>query len=313
MSISDTLAIGSDVPTLRLGLGTMSLTGAGVWGEPSDRDSAKRLLRKAVELGVTFIDTADSYGPEVSELLIAEALHPYPGGLIIATKGGLRRRGPGDWYRDARPEHLRKTCEESLRRLRLDRIDLYQLHAIDPQVPLEESLGLLTELREEGKVRQIGVCNVDVAQLDRIRAAAEIVSVQNRFSLADRASGPLVEACERAGLTFIAWAPLAKAQLARPAGSLGSIAEAHGATSAQIALAWLLHRSPVLLPIPGTASASHLEENLGALSVELSPEEVDRLARFRSFGLEARRLRRSLRGRSARRGTGSDETKRGLM
>jgi pyridoxine 4-dehydrogenase len=275
----ETLTIGGDLPVRRLGLGAMSLTGRGVWGEPADLEGARRLLRRALELGVNFVDTADSYGPEVSERLIAEALHPYPDGLVIATKGGFRRRGPHDWYPDGRPEHLRAACEGSLRRLKLERIDLYQLHTVDPDVPLEESVGALHELRDEGKVRHVGVCNVDRAQLERARAVAPIVSVQNRYNVADRAHEPVLAECERDGLAFIAWAPLAKGFLAR--------------VSAGAALAWLLQHSPVLVPIPGTASIEHLEENLRAL--ELDAAQVESLDRYRSLAFEARKLARRAR------------------
>jgi pyridoxine 4-dehydrogenase len=278
VSSSNTLLLGDDLPVRRLGLGTMSLTGAGVWGEPEDPESARRLLRRALELGVTFLDTADSYGPDVSERLIAEALRPYPQDVVIATKAGLRRRGPGDWYADCRPEHLRRACEGSLRRLGLERIDLYQLHTVDPQVPIEESIGALVELRAEGKVRHIGVCNVDRAQLARAQAVAPIVSVQNRYSLADRAHEPVLEECERAGLAFIAWAPLAKGFLARG--------------GADVALAWLLRRSPVLLPIPGTASVEHLEQNVRALDLVLEAADLEALDSYRSLELTARRMLR---------------------
>ena len=295
MSILDTLVLGGDLPVRRIGLGAMSLTGPGVWGEPSKPDGVRALLRRAVELGATFVDTADSYGPEVSERLIGEALHPYAEGLVIATKAGLRRRGPGDWYADCRPEHIRAACEGSLRRLRVDRIDLYQLHTVDPRVPIEESLGAIVELQDEGKVRHIGVCNVDLGQLERARAVAPVVSVQNRYNLADRAHEPVLEECERAGLTFIPWAPLAKAFLARESGRLQTVAGGSGATPAQAALAWLLHRSPVLLPIPGTASLEHLEENLGALEVQLDAGDIAALDGYRNLGLQARRLARRAR------------------
>jgi pyridoxine 4-dehydrogenase len=265
----------------RLGLGAMSLTGRGVWGEPADPDGARRLLRRALELGVDFVDTADSYGPEVSERLIAEALHPYPQGLVVATKGGFRRSGPHAWAPDGRPEHLRAACEGSLRRLKLERIDLYQLHTVDPDVPLEESLGTLVELQAEGKVRHVGVCNVDRAQLERVRAVAPIVSVQNRYNLADRAHEPVLEECERAGLAFVAWAPLAKGFLERE--------------GADVALAWLLHHSPALVPIPGTSSVEHLEQNVRALGLELDAEQLERLDRYRSLALTARKLTRRAR------------------
>ncbi len=275
----DTFAIGGDLEVRRLGYGAMRLTGDGVWGWPEDAEAARALLRRVVELGVNLIDTADSYGPEVSETLIAEALHPYPDDLVIATKGGLRRTGPGQWPRDARPERLRRCCQGSLQRLRLDRIDLYQLHAPDPSVPLEESVGALRELQREGKIRHIGVSNVSVDQLERARSVAEVVSVQNRFNLNDRRSEEVLQICEQDGLGFLPWFPLATGRLAEPGGPLDELAKAHGATPGQVALAWLLHHSPVMLPIPGTSSARHLEENIAAAGIRLSDEELGRLER----------------------------------
>jgi pyridoxine 4-dehydrogenase len=272
-----TFSIGGDLEVRRLGFGAMRITGNGIWGPPDDPEEAKRLLRRVVELGVNLIDTADSYGPEVSENLIAEALHPYPDGLVIATKGGLRRSGPGQWPRDARPERLKECCEASLRRLRLDRIDLYQLHSPDPRVPLEESMGALKELKDEGKIRHVGVSNVSVEELERARAVVEVVTVQNRYNLTERHSESVLEACERDGLGFIPWFPLAIGELARPGGPLDDLARRHDAAPGQLALAWLLARSPVMLPIPGTASVEHLEENVAAGSIELAPEEVSRL------------------------------------
>jgi pyridoxine 4-dehydrogenase len=247
-------------------------------GPPDDPEEAKRLLRRVVELGIDLIDTADSYGPEVSENLIAEALHPYPDGLVIATKGGLRRTGRGEWPRDARPERLKECCEGSLRRLRLERIDLYQLHAPDPKVPYEDSIGALKELQDEGKIRHVGVSNVSLEQLEQARAIVEVVSVQNRYNLTDRHSEDVLEECERAGIAFLPWFPLATGRLAEPGGILDSIARAHDATPAQTALAWLLARSPVMLPIPGTSSIEHLEENVAATRIELSPSEVEEIA-----------------------------------
>jgi pyridoxine 4-dehydrogenase len=247
-----TFTIGGDLEVRRLGFGAMRITGDGIWGPPDDPDEAKRLLRRVVELGVNLIDTADSYGPEVSESLIAEALHPYPEGLVIATKGGLRRTGPGQWPRDARPERLRECCEGSLRRLKLDRIDLYQLHAPDPKVPLEDSLGALKQAQDEGKIRHIGVSNVSVDELERARAVVDVVSVQNRFNRADRHSEDVLDACERDGLGFIPWFPLGTGDL-----------------SPQEAIPWLLARSPVMLPIPGTSSIEHLEENVAAAEIQL--------------------------------------------
>jgi aryl-alcohol dehydrogenase-like predicted oxidoreductase len=273
-----TFTIGEDGPTVRrLGFGAMRITGPGVWGEPPDREVAKQVLRRAVELGVNLIDTADSYGPHVSEELIAEALHPYPEDLVIATKGGLERTGPGEWPRNGRPEHLREACEGSLRRLRLDAIELYQLHAPDENVPYEESLGTLIELRDEGKIRHIGISNVDVGLLEQAREMTEIVSVQNRYNATDRNSEDVLEACTEAGLGFIPWFPLATGSLAEPGGPLDEIARAHDAKPAQVALAWLLQRSPVMLPIPGTGSVAHLEENLAAADLTLSDEEMGRI------------------------------------
>ena len=269
--------IGGDLDVCRLGFGAMRITGPGILGWPDDRDNALHVLRRAVELGVSLIDTADSYGPEVSELLIAEALHPYPDGLVIATKGGLRREGTGPWPRDGRPEHLREACEGSLRRLRLERIDLYQLHAPDPKVPFEESVGELARLREEGKIRHVGLSNVSVDQLRRAQEIVPVVSVQNRYSLADRAHEDVLEECDRQGIAFFPWYPLAVGDLAQPGGVVGRIASARGATPAQIALAWLLARSPVVVPIPGTASLRHLEENVAALDLELTDEELAEL------------------------------------
>jgi aryl-alcohol dehydrogenase-like predicted oxidoreductase len=273
----ETFTIGGDLEVRRLGFGAMRITGRGIWGPPDDPDAARAVLRRAVELGVDFIDTADSYGPDVSEELIAEALHPYPDGLVIATKGGLRRTGPGVWPRDARPERLRECCEGSLRRLRLERIDLYQLHSPDPKVPLEDSMGALRDLQEAGKVRHIGVSNVSVSELGRARRVVDVVTVQNRYNLAARDSADVLDACERAGLGFIPWDPLATGDLARPGSELDEIASAHDARPAQVALAWLLARSRTMLPIPGTSSVDHLEENLGAAAVELSDDEVRRL------------------------------------
>ena len=272
-----TFKIGGDLEVRRLGFGAMRITGNGIWGPPDDPEEAKRLLRRVVELGVNLIDTADSYGPEVSENLIAEALHPYPDALVIATKGGLRRSGPGQWPRDGRPERLKECCEASLRRLRVDRIDLYQLHSPDPQVPLEDSVGALKELQDEGKIRHVGVSNVSREELERARAVVEVVTVQNRYNLTDRHSESVLEVCERDGLGFIPWFPLAIGELARPGGPLDDLARRHDAAPGQLALAWLLARSPVMLPIPGTASVEHLEENLAAQAIELDRDEIERL------------------------------------
>jgi pyridoxine 4-dehydrogenase len=275
----DTFKIGGDLEVRRLGFGAMRITGDGIWGPPDDPDEARRLLRRVVDLGIDLIDTADSYGPEVSENLIAEALHPYLDGLVIATKGGLRRTGPGEWPRDARPERLRECCEGSLRRLKLDRIDLYQLHAPDPNVPYEDSIGALKELQDEGKIRHIGVSNVSVEQLEQARGLVDVVTVQNRYNLTDRSSEDVLEACEGAGIGFIPWFPLATGSLAEPGGVLDEVAHAHDATPGQVALAWLLARSRVMLPIPGTSSIEHLEENLAAEELTLSDEERDSIAR----------------------------------
>ncbi len=273
-----TFRIGEDGPTVRrLGFGAMRITGPGIWGDPPDREVAKQVLRRAVELGVNLIDTADSYGPHVSEELIAEALYPYPEDLVIATKGGLQRTGPGEWPRDGRPEHLREACEGSLRRLRLDAIELYQLHAPDEKVPYPESLGTLIELCGEGKIRHIGISNVDLGLLDTARGMTEIATVQNRYNLIDRHSEDVLEECEAAGIGFIPWFPLATGSLAEPGGPLDEIARVHDTTPAQVALAWLLQRSPVMLPIPGTGSVEHLEENLAAADLTLSDEEMERI------------------------------------
>ena len=275
--VDGTLKLGGDLEVRRLGYGAMRITGPGIWGPPEDPEGARRLLRRVVELDVNLIDTADSYGPEVSENLIAEALHPYPEELVIATKAGLRRTGPGEWPRDARPERIKHCCEGSLRRLRVERIDLYQLHSPDPQLPLEESLGAFKELKDEGKVRHVGVSNVGLEQLERARAVVEVVSVQNRYNLADRRSEEVLEACARDGLGFLPWFPLATGDLAKPRGPLDDVARAHGATPGQVALAWLLRHSPSMLPIPGTASIEHLEENVAAAELELGEEDMARI------------------------------------
>ena len=280
-----------------LGLGTMSLTGRGTWGEPADPAAARLLLRRAAQLGVQLFDTADSYGPEVAETLVREALHPYEG-LLIATKGGFRRSGPQAWEADCRPESLRTACEASLVRLAIERIDLYQLHLVDTRVPVEESVGALARLREEGKIRHIGICNVDLAQLERARSVTLIVSVQNRFSLAERASGDVLARCLEAGLSFIAWAPLAKGFLAGASGALASAARAHGATPGQVALAWALRQGA--LAIPGTGSTRHLEENVGALDVELTDEEAGALERDFLLGYRAKRIAHKARVRAGR-------------
>ncbi len=274
-----TLTLGGDLAVNRLGFGAMRITGEGVWGEPDDLGGAHAVLRRAVELGVSFIDTADSYGPEVSERLIAEALHPYPEALVIATKGGFTRPGPGNWRADGRPESLKAACEGSLRRLRRDRIDLYQLHTVDERVPIEESVGALAELQREGRIRHVGLSNVDGAQLAAAREIVEVVSVQNRYSLSDRANEDVLETCERDGLAFIPWFPLGSGSLARPGGPLDQIAADLDAAPAQVAVAWLLRRSPAIVPIPGTSSVAHLEENVAAAGLELGDEQFAALER----------------------------------
>ena len=269
-----TFDLGEDLRVNRLGFGAMRITGEGIWGKPENPEEARAVLKRAVELGINLIDTADSYGPEVSERLIGETLHPYPDDLVIATKGGLLRDGPGQWRTDGRPEHLRQACEGSLRRLKVDRIDLYQLHRIDSRVPAEESLGALAELREEGKVRYVGLSEVGVEEIQRAQEIVPIVSVQNRYNVIDRGSEDVLGFCEREGIGFIPWFPLATGDLARPKGPLDEIAARHNASPGQVALAWLLWRSPVMLPIPGTSSVEHLEENVSAASLDLDEEEL---------------------------------------
>jgi pyridoxine 4-dehydrogenase len=262
----------------RLGYGTMQLTGAGVWGDPRDPDEAVRVLRRAVDAGVDLIDTADSYGPAVAEELIRTALHPYPEGLVIATKAGFLRPGPGDWRVFARPDYLRQQVEVSLRRLGLERIELFQLHRIDDHYPLADQIGELAALRDEGKIGHIGLSEVSIEQLEEARKTAEIASVQNRYNLADRASEALLDHCETAGIGFIPWFPLATGELSKPGGALDDMAAETGATPSQLALAWLLRRSPVMLPIPGTSSVAHLEDNLAAASVELTDAQFEALS-----------------------------------
>jgi pyridoxine 4-dehydrogenase len=274
---SGEFAIGGDLPVRRLGYGAMQIPGPGVWGEPRDHDEVIRVLRRAVELGVTFIDTAASYGPEVSERLIHEALHPYPEDLVIATKAGFARPGPGRWEINGKPEFLKSQAEKSLRLLGLERIELFQLHRVDPEVPLGDQLGALLELQAQGKIGRIGLSEVTVPQIEAAREITSIVSVQNLYNLSERRSEPVLEHCEREGIAFIPWFPMATGDLAKHDGPLKRIAEEHSATPAQLALAWLLQRSPVLLPIPGTSSVTHLEENLGAALIELAPEQVQQL------------------------------------
>lgn len=274
---ADTFRLGGDLEVRRLGFGAMRITGEGIWGEPSDPAAAKALLRRVRDAGVNLIDTADSYGPGVSENLIAEALAPYPEDLVIATKGGLERPGPGRWTPACRPDRLKRCCEDSLRRLRLERIELYQLHTVDREVPIEDSVGALAELAQEGKIRHIGLCNVGRGDLERAQQVAPVVSVQNRYNVADRACEQVLAACQEQGLAFLPWFPLATGELARSGGELDEVARAHNATTAQVALAWLLQHSPVTLPIPGTSSVAHFEENLEAARLELSEEELAKL------------------------------------
>jgi len=272
-------AIGGDLQVNRLGFGAMRITGAGVWGPPASRTEAIRVLRRAVELGINFIDTADSYGPHVSEELIAEALHPYPAQLLIATKGGFDRPGSGRWIENGRPEHLIAACEGSLKRLRLSRIDLYQLHRIDPKVPAEDQLSALKKLQVEGKIRYIGLSEVSLRQLQHAEKLVDVVSVQNRYSLADRGSEDVLEYCEQNGIGFIPWFPLAAGKLSGPDSSIARVARKLNAAPSQVALAWLLKRSPVMLPIPGTSQVKHLEENVRAAGLELDAAELIDLAK----------------------------------
>jgi pyridoxine 4-dehydrogenase len=276
---SGTFTIGGDLEVHRLGFGAMQLAGSGIWGEPKDRDECIRVLRRAVELGVDLIDTADAYGPDVSEDLIREALHPYPDGLVIATKGGLTRAGPGDWRPLGRREYLRQCVEMSLRRLSLECIDLYQLHRVDPRTPMEESLGELKAMQDEGKIRHIGVSEVDVETVVAMREVVDVVSVQNLYNLTDRRHEDVLNYCESEGLGFIPWFPLATGKLARDGGPLAKAAANHGSSPSQLALAWLLRRSAVMLPIPGTSSVGHLEENCAAAAIDLTDEEFAQLSR----------------------------------
>jgi pyridoxine 4-dehydrogenase len=273
--------LGGDLPVNRLGFGAMRITGEGIWGWPPDRENALKVLRRAVELGVNLIDTADAYGPEVSELLIAEALHPYPAGLVIATKGGLVRPGPGQWVPNGRPEYLTQCVEKSLKRLRLERIDLYQLHRIDPKVPVEESLGALKTLQDSGKIRHVGLSEVTPKQIDQARKVLPIVSVQNQYNIENRKSEQTLLYCEKERLGFIPWSPIGAGKLAKAGGALEAEAKRHGASVVQLSLAWLLQRSATMLPIPGTSSVPHLEENMAAEKLQLTPAEwktVDALA-----------------------------------
>jgi pyridoxine 4-dehydrogenase len=271
--------IGNDLRVTRLGYGAMRITGKGIWGEPANRAEAIRVLRRAVELGINFIDTADSYGPHVSEEIIAEALHPYPANLVIATKGGFDRTGPDRWVENGKPEHLRSACEGSLRRLRLDRIDLYQLHRIDSKVPADDQLGTLKDLQAEGKIKHIGLSEVKVPQIQQAQTIVRVVSVQNRYSMTDRGSEDVLEYCEKQNMAFIPWFPLAAGKLSGPDSPIGRVAAQLKATPSQVALAWLLSRSPVMLPIPGTSKVAHLEENVAAASLKIDEKKMRELSR----------------------------------
>jgi pyridoxine 4-dehydrogenase len=273
MATNTTWKLGSDLTVHRLGFGAMRITGQGIWGWPPDRENALKVLRRAVELGVNLIDTADAYGPETSELLIAEALHPYPKGLVIATKGGLTRPGPGQWVPNGRPEHLKQAVEGSLKRLRLERIDLYQLHTVDPKVSIEESVGALKQMRDAGKIRHVGLSNVDSEEIARARKIVPIVSVQNRYNIEDRKSENILVYCEKENLGFLPWFPIGGGGGLKPENPLNAAAKAHGVSVFEVALAWLLERSPVMLPIPGTSSLAHLEKNVAVTKLKLTPEE----------------------------------------
>ena len=273
VATNPTWKLGGDLTVNRLGFGAMRVTGEGIWGWPPDRGNALKVLKRAVELGVNLIDTADAYGPETSELLIAEALYPYPNGLVIATKGGLTRPGPGEWVPDGRPEHLKQAVDGSLKRLRLERIDLYQLHSIDPKVPMEESLGAIKEMKDAGKIRHVGLSNVEPDEIERARKIVPIVSVQNRYNIEDRKSENALVYCEKNNLGFLPWFPIGGTRGLKPENALNAAAKAHGVSVFQVALAWLLERSPVMLPIPGTSSVAHLEENIAAAKLKLAPEE----------------------------------------
>ena len=273
MARNPTFNLGGDFTVNRLGFGAMRVTGEGIWGWPADREKALKVLRRAVELGVNLIDTADAYGPDTSELLIAEALYPYPKGLVIATKGGLTRPGPGQWVPNCRPDHLKQALDGSLKRLRLDRIDLYQLHTVDSKVPIEESVGALKQMQDAGKIRHVGLSNVDRKEIDRARKIVPIVSVQNRYNIEDRESEDVLGYCEEEKLGFLPWFPIGGGRGLKPESPLNTAAKAHGVSVFQVALAWLLERSPIMLPIPGTSSLAHLEENVAAAKLKLTPEE----------------------------------------
>src|SRR2546423_1676406 len=273
MAMNNTFKLGGDLTVNRLGFGAMRITGEGNWGWPPDRANALKVLRRATELGVDLIDTADAYGPDTSELLIAEALHPYPKGLVIATKGGLTRPGPGEWVPNCRPEHLKQAVEGSLKRLRLARIDLYQLHTVDSKVPIEDSVGALKQMQDAGKIRHIGLSNVDPVEIARARKIVPIVSVQNRYNIEDRKSENVLVYCEKENLGFLPWFPIGGGGGLKPENPLNTAAKAHSVSVYQVAVAWLLERSPVMLPIPGTSSLAHLEENVAAAKLRLTPEE----------------------------------------
>ena len=273
IAMNTTFKLGGDLAVNRLGFGAMRITGEGIWGWPPDRENALKVLRRATGLGVDLIDTADAYGPDTSELLIAEALYPYPKGLVIATKGGLTRPGPGEWVPNCRPEHLKQAVEGSLKRLRLERIDLYQLHTVDPKVPIEESLGALKQMQDAGKIRHIGLSNVDPEEIARARKIVPIVSVQNRYNIEDRKSENVLVYCEKENLGFLPWFPIGGGSGLKPENPVNLAAKAHGVSVYQVALAWLLARSPVMLPIPGTSSLTHLEDNVAAAKLKLTPEE----------------------------------------
>lgn len=273
MSFSRTFSLGGDLTINRLGFGAMRITGPGIWGEPKDPENARRVLRRAVELGVNFIDTADAYGPDVSEQLIGQALAPYKSGVVVATKGGLTRQGPDQWAPVGRPEYLAQQVELSLRFLRIDSIPLWQLHRIDPKIPVEESLEPIKKFQKEGKIRHIGLSEVKVPEIERARKFVPIVSVQNRYNIGDREHEDVLQYCEKHNIAFIPWFPVAAGKLAQPGGSLDKASKKHGATVGQLSIAWLLHHSPVMLPIPGTSSIPHLEENMKAAELDLSVSE----------------------------------------
>jgi len=284
LATNSVFKLDGDLTVNRLGFGAMRITGKGIWGWPADRDNALKVLRRAVELGVNLIDTADAYGPETSELLIAEALHPYPKGLVIATKGGLTRPGPGEWVPNCRPEHLKEALEASLKRLRLQRIDLYQLHTVDRKVPLEESVGALKEMQDAGKIRHVGLSNVTTQQIERARKILPIVSVQNEYNIEDRKSEDVLAYCEQQNLGFLPWFPIGGGRGLRTGSALEAAAKTHGVSVYQVALAWLLQRSPVMLPIPGTSNLAHLQDNVAAAKLQLTPAEWKAIDAFTRRG-----------------------------